>query len=478
MIFSLDSAGFFVFLLITSFVFHSVQRYAWKLATLIGANFLFYASFSIKYLALHLALVATAWAIALPKYKWTKRLSHPGLLATLILLLPLLLYKTGLINWLTGQQTTGEPTSSWTSAVQWIPLGLSFYTFTLIGYVLDTQKGYIVPETNFWKFLAFAGFFPVITAGPIERARSLLKQIRTPFPETDKRTVYEGVFWIIWGLFKKRVIANNIAVLIDPVFARPEAYPRWVSYCAAMLFLIQIFMDFSAYSDIATGAAGLLGIQVAPNFHPAALISFSRNLFWKRWHISLTNWFRNYVYYPFLKGRKSATANYIAIFLIFFLTGIWHGLSIAFILWGLLNALSMILEQKCIKWRKSRLPAWETQKRVQSFYKILGTILTIHTGAFLGLFFRLETMNNFSHFMTVHFNPELFIGWNWARYIAPILLALGIVAWCSRHIDTSDAQAYRWRFTVPQMRYFAIGFIIIILYFGNDVDKLFYYYRF
>jgi alginate O-acetyltransferase complex protein AlgI len=216
-----------------------------------------------------------------------------------------------------------------------LPVGISFYTFQNIGYVVDVYRKKIEPCHNSISYFVFVSFFPQLVAGPIERASNLLPQIE------KKRTFsmplfVDGFFLISWGLFKKLVIADNVALICNKIYLLNNPDP-YLIFVGTLAFCIQIFADFSAYTDIARGSAKLLGFNLIQNFNNPY---FSRNPseFWQRWHISLSGWIRDYLYIPLGGSRCSKTRWVVNIFLTFFLMGLWHGASMNFIIWGLYHA--------------------------------------------------------------------------------------------------------------------------------------------
>lgn len=219
-----------------------------------------------------------------------------------------------------------------------LPVGISFYTFQTLSYTIDIYRRVLAPSKNFVSFAAFVSFFPQLVAGPIERATHLLPQIERP-RHFDTDLAKDGLRQILWGLCKKLLIADTCAQYVDIVFAQPELYSGSRLALGALFFSFQIYGDFSGYSDIAIGTAKLLGIRLSRNF---AYPYFSRDIaeFWRRWHISLSTWFRDYVYIP-LGGSKGQRA-LRNIFLIFLLSAFWHGANWTFLAWGLLNALYFV----------------------------------------------------------------------------------------------------------------------------------------
>jgi alginate O-acetyltransferase complex protein AlgI len=218
-----------------------------------------------------------------------------------------------------------------------LPVGISFYTFHGLSYVIDIYKNRIKPELNFIDYSVFVSFFPLLVAGPIERATHLLPQIKTN-RLFDYSHAVDGLRQILWGLFKKVVIADNCAEYANIIFNDSSQYSGLALFFGAFFFAIQIYGDFSGYSDIALGTARLFGIELLRNF---AYPYFSRDIaeFWRRWHISLSSWFKDYLYIP-LGGSKGG--NWMKIrntFIIFIVSGFWHGANWTFVMWGFLNAL-------------------------------------------------------------------------------------------------------------------------------------------
>ena len=218
-----------------------------------------------------------------------------------------------------------------------LPVGISFYTFQTMSYTIDIYRKKLKHTSDFIAFAAFVGYFPQLVAGPIERAAHLL-------PQLEKIRVFNytnaanGLRQALWGFFKKVVIADAVAPLVDLAFSNPESYSSLALILGAVLFSIQIYCDFSGYSDIAIGISKLFGIELKQNFRTPY---FSRDIgeFWRRWHISLSTWFRDYIYIP-LGGSKGSTALKIRnTFAIFLVSGFWHGANWTFIFWGLINAL-------------------------------------------------------------------------------------------------------------------------------------------
>lgn len=218
-----------------------------------------------------------------------------------------------------------------------LPVGISFYTFHGLSYVFDIYNKKITPTRSLVDYSVFVSFFPLLVAGPIERATHLLPQVSRP-RIFDSQKATDGMRQILWGLFKKIVIADNCAVVVNDVFANPDAFSGTSLVIGAILFAFQVYGDFSGYTDIALGSARLLGFDLLRNF---SYPYFSRDIaeFWRRWHISLTSWFKDYVYIPLGGNRGSKLKTVRNTIIVFLLSGVWHGANWTFVVWGLYHAL-------------------------------------------------------------------------------------------------------------------------------------------
>ena len=213
-----------------------------------------------------------------------------------------------------------------------LPVGISFYTFQALSYTMDVYRGEIYAEKDFFQYALYVSFFPQLVAGPIERSKNLLKQLAIPQPfDFDKAR--DGFLLMLWGYFLKIVLADRIAIVVDTVYTDYEKYPGWYLIVATVLFAFQIYCDFAGYSTIAIGAAEILGIKLMENFN-APYTAESVADFWKRWHISLTSWFRDYLYIPLGGNRKGKIRTYLNRMIVFLLSGLWHGASLHFVMWG------------------------------------------------------------------------------------------------------------------------------------------------
>lgn len=234
-----------------------------------------------------------------------------------------------------------------------LPVGISFYTFQTLSYVIDVYRGDIQAERNFFYYALFVSFFPQLVAGPIERPENLLPQLKE-IHTFEKDDFLRGISVMLLGFFKKIVVADGIAVYVEKVYGAPKTAPGAAVLLATVLFAVQIYCDFSGYTDIATGCARILGIRLMKNFdHP--YLATSVREFWSRWHISLSSWLRDYLYIPLGGNRKGKGRTLLNIFLVFLASGLWHGAAWTFVVWGAIHGLYQILGRLTAKPRSALL---------------------------------------------------------------------------------------------------------------------------
>lgn len=222
-----------------------------------------------------------------------------------------------------------------------LPVGISFYIFQALGYVIDVYRGEIYAEKNFLKYALFVSFFPQLVAGPIERSKNLLVQIGKP-KSFSFENLQRGFLLMLWGFFLKMVIADRAAVIVDTVYGDSTTYYGFYIVVATFLFAIQIYCDFSGYSTIARGAALIFGFHLTDNFN-APYFSKSVKEFWRRWHISLTGWFRDYLYIPLGGNRRGKVRKECNLLAVFAVSGLWHGSAASYMIWGLLNGMYQVI---------------------------------------------------------------------------------------------------------------------------------------
>ena len=316
-----------------------------------------------------------------------------------------------------------------------LPVGISFYTFQALSYSIDVYRGKIAPTRDIIAFFAFISFFPQLVAGPIERATNLLPQFLKK-REFHYDNAVDGMRQILWGLFKKIVVADNCAVYVDQVFSTYAEQSGSTLLMAAIFFTFQIYGDFSGYSDIAIGTAKLFGIKLMRNFN---VPYFSRDIaeFWRRWHISLTTWFRDYVYIPLGGSRVSKSKVIRNTFIIFLVSGFWHGANWTFIAWGAFHSilfLPLILTGKNRKYTNQ-----VAEGRFLPTLKEMGQILLTFFLATIGwIIFRSATISDSIHYIVGICDASLFsVPWmqtvnSFVLLVGSILMMLGI-EWLQRN---------------------------------------------
>lgn len=347
-----------------------------------------------------------------------------------------------------------------------LPVGISFYTFQTLSYTIDIYRGRILPTKNIISFFAFVSFFPQLVAGPIERASNLLSQF-----ETKRRFDYsesvDGLRLILSGLFKKMVIADNCALVVNAIFANYQEASGSTLLLGALFFGFQIYGDFSGYTDIAIGTSRLMGFRLMKNFHfPYLAVNVAD--FWRRWHISLSTWFRDYIYIPLGGNRVSKTKLVINIFIVFLLSGLWHGANLTFVFWGFIHALfvvPVILIGANSELQKSGyLPSLKTIIQI-------GFTFMIVTLAWV--FFRAETITDALQYIKIIFSESLFTIPDVPKKMVLFLFLYMVVEWLQRNRDHVLDIAY-----IPsKMLRMAIYYFIVFLtfYFAGDLQPFIYF---
>ena len=355
----------------------------------------------------------------------------------------------------------GIQANFWTLKVI-LPVGISFYTFHGLSYIIDIYKGRIPAERNIVTYSLFVSYFPLLVAGPIERATHLLPQIKKK-RVFDYNKAIDGVHQIIWGLFKKVVIADTCALYANSVFENYESMNSLSLILGAVYFSFQIYGDFSGYSDIALGTSKLLGIDLLRNFNYPY---FSRDIaeFWRRWHISLSSWFRDYVYIPLGGSRVGIWTKIRNTFIIFLISGFWHGANWTFIVWGGLHALyflPLLITQN----NRKNIGIVAKGKALPTLKEFSSILLTFSLTTFAWIFFRAKTVFEAVAYIKriVNFNFEGGIQYlDFERYTAEFLLMLFLfilMEWKSRE---KEHPIIGKRTTLK-----AIVVIIMILVFGS-----------
>ncbi len=394
-----NSLAFLLFFPVVFLIFHCIPKRA-KTIWLLLCSFYFYMCWSAKYtlLLLFSCVVTYGCGLAISRMRQRGRsekavrwVLFAGVLINLAVLFFFKYAAFVLENIAAAASLLGWKLSmpAWDVL---LPVGISFYTFQAVGYTVDVYRGDIPAERNFFRYALFVSFFPQLVAGPIERSGNLLSQLEA-LPRPSFTKMRHGFLVMLWGFFLKMVIADRIAVFVDTVYGAPTVYPGAYIVVATILFAFQIYCDFAGYSIIAMGSAEMLGIELMQNFS-APYLSLSVKEFWRRWHISLSTWFRDYLYIP-LGGSKHGTARkYRNLLCVFLCSGLWHGARWTYVIWGGLNGLYQILEDmlaKCAgKWKRLRKTEDTPEKPLA--VRLLRIALTFVFIDFAWVFFRAESL--------------------------------------------------------------------------------------
>ena len=287
-----------------------------------------------------------------------------------------------------------------------LPVGISFYTFQTLGYVIDVYRGEVKAEKNFGKYATFIAFFPQLVAGPIERTKNLMPQILEEH-KFDYEKAVAGLRLMAWGFFKKIVIADTLAASVDTVYDSLNTYKGFPLLVASVLFSIQIYCDFAGYSDIAIGTAKLFGIDLMKNFD-SPYFSTSVKDFWSRWHISLSSWLRDYIYIPLGGNRVGKGRNAFNLMATFLISGLWHGANWTYVVWGGIHGFAQVVEKFLFKNKKK-----EKNQKPGGMKWWISVFLTFVFATFAWIFFRAETIGDAFYVLENMFqgitNPAIYV---------------------------------------------------------------------
>ena len=378
-----NSYNFLIFFPIVTLIYYLIPhkvRYIWLLA----ASYYFYMCWNAKYALILLFSTAITYASGIlidkankieDEKKRTKRKKIYVAISFIINLSILFLFKyfdfaVDNINKILGLLHIQLLNPSFDVV---LPVGISFYIFQALSYTMDVYRKDVEAERNFLKYALFVSFFPQLVAGPIERSKNLLEQVHERH-YFDAQRVKDGLLLMIWGGFQKIVIADRVAIVVDTIFNSFPKYGGMYVVVGAVLFAIQIYCDFAGYSTIAIGAAKVMGFKLMENFN-APYMSMSVAEFWRRWHISLSSWFRDYLYIPLGGNRKGKIRKYINIMIVFLVSGLWHGASWSFVVWGGLNGIFQIIGAELKKARDWVVEQLHLNRETAShkIYKIITT---------------------------------------------------------------------------------------------------------
>lgn len=374
----------FALFLIAVFIIYWLVRADKRWIVLLISSYIFYGAWNTKYLSLIILVTLISYGSAL-LLQYICRLRRMIMIITVIVCLGLLFsfkYINFFLSSVNSLLSVVDNRYHFSLLNIILPVGISFYTFQALGYVIDVYYRRTDAERHLGKYATFVAFFPQLVAGPIERTENLLPQIKEPKEFSYSRAV-SGLEKMLWGAWKKVVVADVLAQYSDRVFANVQNYSGFAVLFATFAFTFQIYCDFSGYSDIAIGTARLLGIELMENFR-APYFSSSLREFWKRWHISLSQWFRDYLYIPLGGNRRVRFRTTVNLLFTFLVSGLWHGASMSFVVWGGVHGIGQLFENGIRK---------HLNKTNKAFI-VLQTVITFLFCAFAWIFFRADTLRD------------------------------------------------------------------------------------
>ncbi|MBN1541028.1 MBOAT family protein [candidate division KSB1 bacterium] len=471
---SLQFAFFFFGIVLLYFIIP--YRFRWLLL-LVGSYF-FYMCWNWKYISLIVVSTLIDYfagrrMVALPTRK--KRLKY--LLLSLLANLGLL-FTFKYWNFFFDSLNTVSSALNFSFQVPYVnvllPVGISFYTFQTLSYSIDVYRGVIKEERHLGIFALYVSFFPQLVAGPIERASRLLPQLLKKNDFDEYRTV-SGLRLMLWGLFKKIVVANRLAIYVDAVYANVEFHSALSLLIATYLFAFQIYCDFSGYSDIAIGAARVMGYDLMKNFN-RPYFSRTINEFWSRWHISLSTWFRDYLYIPLGGNRSRRIRANLNLFIVFLVSGMWHGANWTFLIWGALHGLYAGTSKMTLAFRNRLVEKLHAPKSIVNGVRIFVTFQLVCLG---WVYFRASSIGeaNFIVKQILSFDPGTLFVPALDQFIYGLLAILITLL-----VDSGQEwfglmkKFVKWPRTIKWMVYLALAVVMILI--GVFDESQFIYFQF
>lgn len=474
-----NSIDFAIFLPVVFFLYWFVTDKNLKLQNLfvVAASYFFYGWWDWRFLSLLLFSTVVDYTVGLCLLKQENQTKRKVLLFTSIAVNLGLLgffkyYNFFLENFKTAFTFFGAEINANSLSIV-LPVGISFYTFQTLSYGIDVYRRKIKPTKDFIAFAAFVSFFPQLVAGPIERATNLLPQFyhRRTF---EYSKAVDGLRQILWGLFKKMVIADNCAEYANMIFNNSTDYSGSTLTLGAIFFAFQIYGDFSGYSDIAIGSSKLFGFELMRNF---AFPYFSRDIaeFWRRWHISLTTWFRDYLYIP-LGGSRGGTLMKIRnTFIVFIVSGFWHGANWTFVVWGALNAI-YYLPLLLTKSNREHTDIVAKGKVFPSVREIALILITFVLTLFAWIFFRSNNIEHAIAIISEIFSNSLFTfpSITGSMPLKFLLIIFFLIEWSGRDGSYAlEKLCIKWN---PVLRYSVYNaFVFSIYFFGGNTQEFIYF---
>lgn len=460
---SADFLIFFPIVILFYFLVPKKLRYIW----LLGASLYFYMCWNVKYVILLLISILTTWLAGYLVHKIQNTLARKWIVAICLLvnlgILFFFKYFDFFLDSLNKVLSKVGIQAVESSFSVLLPVGISFYTFQALGYIIDVYRGKIEAEKNPLRYALFVSFFPQLVAGPIERSENLLNQVRN----VDKMKIWNyenvtnGLTLMVWGLFVKMVIADRVAILVNTVFDGAYLYGTVALVAGALGFALQIYCDFMGYSTIAIGAAKVMGFTLMENFD-TPYFATSISDFWRRWHISLSTWFRDYVYIPLGGNRCSKIRKYFNLMVTFGVSGLWHGANWTYVFWGFLHGVYQVVGEITKPFRQKLCK--KTNAKTESFsFKLAQIVGTFALVDFAWIFFRADSLG-----IAVNYCKRMFTKWDpWSLFNGEIynlgldrfefnvlviaavgLLLVDLIRYCKKQMITEFLQEqciwFRW----------------------------------
>ena len=472
--------GYFVFLAVmTAGYFVLPVRMRWAL--LLAGSYFFYMCWNASYALLMLLSTGVTYLCGLALGRAKTTAARKGCVATSLTINLSILFFFKYYGLLSG--TLNSLPGDFVRLPQinvLLPVGISFYIFQALGYTIDVYRGEIAPVRHFGKYALFVSFFPQLVAGPIERSVNLIKQF-DEVHRPDFESMRTGAVLVLAGLVKKLVVADRLAVLVDLVYSDVQRFGAPAVIVATVCFAFQIYCDFSGYSDLAIGSAQILGFRLMKNFNRPY---FSRSIgeFWRRWHISLSSWFRDYLYFPLGGSRVCAVRWAFNILVVFLVSGLWHGAAWTFAAWGLINGLYQVVGRFT---RSGRDRLWkcvgvDPDGRLRSAVSLVCTFaLTV----FAWLFFRADSFEQLGLLLT-----KFVSGWEFESLFEMmhlvngrecLLMAVAVAALLASELPKTEWKDGIWRMPLPLRWMILLGLLFILILFGKyNESPAFIYFQF
>jgi alginate O-acetyltransferase complex protein AlgI len=472
---SIDFVLFFVS--VTCAYFALPHRFRWPL--LLGASCYFYMAFIPIYILILLTTIVIDYFAGI----WIEDVPDPHK-KRLYLLMSIVsvcgvLFSFKYFNFFNENIATIAAAFHWSYPIESLriilPVGLSFHTFQSLSYVIEVYRGRQRAERHFGVYALYVMYFPQLVAGPIERPQNLLHQFHEE-KRFDRTRLGEGLSLILWGLFKKVVVADNLALYVDAVYGSSSQHTGTSLLLATYFFAFQIYADFSGYSDIARGVSRIYGIELMKNFE-TPYFSTSIPEFWSRWHISLSTWFRDYVYIPLGGNRMSLSRNFINLFIVFLLSGFWHGANWTFIIWGALHGVYLIVHRLLVGRLTHHFDIDRLQHKPNFVLQGVKLVLTFHLVLLAWVFFRADSLVSAEQILlkimldhgTLFWDPTIALQ---AFFATAVLLVLDLFNW------RTDYWTKQGSFHVGFRTAYAVVLLFGVVLFGVENGAQFIYFQF